>query len=377
MLFRMTQMLASIVDAQEARVALDGGADILDVADPGVGAIGAVAIETIAAAVQAAGKARAISAALGSPPYDGEKLAAQAQALTAAGVDTLRLAADADTLDRLDTTLTGLAQELSLVGVLFADRAPDFGALEQLAALGFRGALLDAADKVGKRLLDHLPPPRIEAFCRRCRALGLEAWLAGALQSPDVPRLMLLEPDVLCFHSALRLRGRRGGPLDPRRIALIRDLIPRIPARPPGEGARLGAEASPGVSSPSPPAAADGDASTDAQDTIFVRDFLTTAEVGAYAHERGARQRLQFTVDVQVRRVPVHADEMRAVVSYDIILDAVRIVVGRGHFEVLETVAEEVAAIVLKHPRVRQARVRIEKLDVVPGAVGVEIVRRR
>jgi dihydroneopterin aldolase len=41
-----------------------------------------------------------------------------------------------------------------------------------------------------------------------------------------------------------------------------------------------------------------------------------------------------------------------SLVSYDIILDAVRIVVGRGHFEVLETVAEEVAAIVLKHPRV-------------------------
>ena len=244
------------------------------------------------------------------------------------------------------------------------------------------GALLDIAGKDGKRLFDHLPPPRIEAFCRRCRTLGLEAWLAGGLQSPDVPRLMLLDPDVLCFRSALCPRGRRGGPLDPKRVALIRDLVPRdlppasAPARAGTAAARPSARGRAGAPRLSA-SEAGSDASADPHDTIFVRDFLTTALVGAYAHERGAPQRLRFTIDAEVSRVPAHADEMRAVVSYDIILDAVRLVVGRGHFEVLETVAEDVAAIILKHPRVRQARVRIEKLDVVQGAVGVEIVRRR
>ena len=123
----MTQMLASVVDAVEARIALDGGADILDVSDPGVGPVGGVLIETIAAAVQAAGKAGAISAALGSSPYDSETLAAQAQALAGAGADTLRLAAEADALDRLHATLSELARQVRLVGVLYADRDPDFG----------------------------------------------------------------------------------------------------------------------------------------------------------------------------------------------------------------------------------------------------------
>ena len=68
---------------------------------------------------------------------------------------------------------------------------------------------------------------------------------------------------------------------------------------------------------------------------------------------------------------------MRAVVSYDVILDAVRIVTGRGHIDFIETIAEEVAAIVLRHPRVETVRVKVEKLDVVEGSVGVEIVRRR
>jgi dihydroneopterin aldolase len=43
----------------------------------------------------------------------------------------------------------------------------------------------------------------------------------------------------------------------------------------------------------------------------------------------------------------------------------------------VETLAERVAAFILAHPRVVGATVRIEKLDVGPGAVGVEIVRQR
>jgi (5-formylfuran-3-yl)methyl phosphate synthase len=404
----MTLMLATVVDAVEARIAFDGGADVIDFSDPGRGALGAVAVETIAAAVATIGRPRAISAAL-ALPCDPDTLKTLAQALSAAGVDTLRLAAQADTLGRLNATLSALAQEISLVGVLFADLDPDFGTLGRLAGIGFRGALLDAGEKGGKRLLDHLPPPRIEAFCRRCRDLGLAAWLAGSLQSPDVPRLLIVEPDVLGFRSALCLRGRRDGPLDPRRVALIRDLIPRVPSpgvpspgSPSGDGrlnkrltgrgegvrssnlgdhALLSAHPSfdllhDPLSRPVVEVLGEG-AAAGVGDTIFVHDFLTMAEVGAYAHERGARQRLLFNIDVTVSRVAAHADDMRAVVSYDVILDAVRIVVGRGHIDFIETVAEEVAAIVLKHRRVQKVRVRVEKLDVVAGSVGVEIVRVR
>ncbi len=365
----MTLMLASVLDAAEARMAFEGGADVIDISDPGRGALGAAAIDTVAAARSRVGDSAAICAALGMPPYDAETVRDRVEALAAAGVSALRLSADAATLDRLGAVLSALAGKIRLVGVLFADRDPDFGLLERMAALGFGGALLDAAEKGAKRLLDHAQPARIEAFCRQCRNRGLEAWLAGSLQAPDIPRLLIVEPDVLGFRSALCVRGRRDGTLDPRRIALVRDLIPRVAA---------GREHVASVRAGHPfaaPSLAEGDAG--ALDAIFVHDFQTTAEVGAYAHERRIRQRLLFNIDAAVRRLDVHADDMRAVVSYDVILDAVRIVVGRGHIDFIETIAEAVAEIVLRHPRVERVRVKVEKLDVVEGSVGVEIVRRR
>ena len=350
----MTLMLASVVDAAEAELALKGGADIIDFADPRRGALGAVPIETLAKGAEAIGRRRRVSAAIGDPPCEPGVLSARADALAKAGADILRLAADVGSLDRLESALEALTRKVDLVAVLIADQAPDFDLIPRLASIGFKGALLEAAEKSGKRLLDHCGPPRLEAFCALCRSHGLGSWLAGSLQAPDVPRLLLVEPSVLGFRSALCARGRRAGPLDAKRFALIRDLIPR-------EGAdEAGAR----------PAA-----SGEAVDVIFVRDFLANADIGAYAHERGAKQRVLFNIEASVRRAGAHADDMRAIFSYDVILDAIRLVVGRGHIDFIETIAEDVAAIVLKHPRVRDVRVRVEKLDVVPGSVGVEIRR--
>jgi dihydroneopterin aldolase len=68
---------------------------------------------------------------------------------------------------------------------------------------------------------------------------------------------------------------------------------------------------------------------------------------------------------------------MRSIFSYDVILDAIRLVVGRGHVDFVETLAEEVAAVLLQHGRVRNVRVNIRKLDVIEGQVGIEIRRER
>jgi (5-formylfuran-3-yl)methyl phosphate synthase len=353
----MTLMLASVVDAAEASLVLQGGADIIDFADPTQGPLGAVPFETIRKGVAAIGGRRRISAALGPPSDEAGAFAAQACALASAGVDQIRIAADAGALDRLEPTFSALAPEIGLVGMLFADRAPDFDVLARLGAIGFRGAFLDVAETSGKRLLDVLAPPQLQAFCALCRRHGLVSGLAGLLQAPDVPRLLLLEPGALGFRSALSARGRRGGPLDVKRVALIRDLIPP-------DGVTGESEARGGA-----------DARDDAFDIVFVRDFVATADIGAYAHERGSQQRVRFNIDASVRRVDAHADDMRAIFSYDVILDAIRLVTGRGHTDFLETIAEDVAALVLKHPSVANVRVRVEKLDVVPGAIGVEIRR--
>jgi (5-formylfuran-3-yl)methyl phosphate synthase len=365
----MTRMLASVADAAEADIVVQLGADVVDLKDARRGALGAVALDAAREAISAVARRCEISAALGDPPYDDNALVAGARAFSAMGVDYVKLAVDAAALSRLGDSLSTLARDVGLVGMMFADEEPDFALLAKLSALGFKGAMLDTRDKTRGRLMAHLDVVRLNQFCAQCRALNLMSGLAGSLEAPDVPRLLLVGPDVLGFRGALCHAHDRQAAIDPQAAALIRDLIPRE---------RPAADASPKIDWRLLARGIIGGRDQEGElDRVFVRDFVVSASIGAYDFERDIRQRVVFDVEALVRRAGAHAEDMRSIFSYDVILDAIRLVVGRGHVDFVETLAEEVAAVLLQHARVRSIRVNIRKLDVIEGAVGIEIRRER
>ena len=113
-------------------------------------------------------------------------------------------------------------------------------------------------------------------------------------------------------------------------------------------------------------------------DRVFVHDLVLDVEIGVYTHEKGITQRVRFSVDVDVLPAAVAVeDNIERVLDYDMIIGAIKSIVASGHIHLAETLAEEVAAQCLAHPRTGRVFVKIEKLDKEPGAVGVEIVRAR
>ena len=113
-------------------------------------------------------------------------------------------------------------------------------------------------------------------------------------------------------------------------------------------------------------------------DRVFVHDLVLDAEIGVYSHEKGVTQRARFSVDIDVK--PADAaieDQIDRVLDYDTIIAIIKSILAEGHINLVETLADEIATRCLEHPRAASVKVKIEKLDKEPGAVGVEIVRRR
>lgn len=111
-------------------------------------------------------------------------------------------------------------------------------------------------------------------------------------------------------------------------------------------------------------------------DRISLRDHLVETEIGAFQPERGRTQRVLFNVVVEVRPSGAGAsDDVDRVLSYDTITEAIAAALGEERLNLLETLAERVAARLLAEPLALRCFVRIEKLDLGPGALGVEIVR--
>jgi 7,8-dihydroneopterin aldolase/epimerase/oxygenase len=111
---------------------------------------------------------------------------------------------------------------------------------------------------------------------------------------------------------------------------------------------------------------------------VFVRDLELNANIGVYHREKGQLQPVRINLDLTVEETDGDIeDKLENVVDYGAVVDGIKGILAGGHMNLVETLAEKVAAHCLADKRVKVARVRIEKLKVLAEAqsVGVEIER--
>ena len=117
-------------------------------------------------------------------------------------------------------------------------------------------------------------------------------------------------------------------------------------------------------------------ADMDQPDRIHLRDHVVSAEIGAFQSERGRDQRLRFDVAVDLAS-PVSGaeDQVDRILSYDLLVQAIDTALCDQRYNLVETLAERIAAAILVHPQAARVRVTVEKLDRGPGALGITISR--
>lgn len=119
-------------------------------------------------------------------------------------------------------------------------------------------------------------------------------------------------------------------------------------------------------------------AGADPRDRISLRDYIVEVDIGAFQQERGHRQRVLFNMVVEVRPAPQPLnDDVDRILSYDRLTEAIATELAAERLNLLETLAERLAARILTEPQAMRVFVRIEKLDIGPFQLGVEIVRSR
>ncbi len=122
----------------------------------------------------------------------------------------------------------------------------------------------------------------------------------------------------------------------------------------------------------------DAQANENPPDRISLRDHVVVVEIGAFQVERGTTQRVTFDVVVEVSApsAPLN-DDVDRILSYEVLVQAIAIGLAAERLNLLETLAERIAERILHAPQAIRVFLRIQKLDLGPGALGVEIVRSK
>lgn len=226
------KLLVSVRSVAEAAIAAGGGADFVDLKEPGDGALGGLPIATIravVAALRASNPGLPISATIGDLPMrDLAGIAARVDAVGGCGVDYVKVGIERD--PQAGAVIDALATSAwPVVPVFIADRGLDFAEVARACeARRFPGVMVDTADKRVGSLFDALPMAQLQRFIDSVRASGAMAGAAGALRLAHVPLLQALAPDFAGFRSAVCVADRASS-IDPARL---RGLVAALRASP-------------------------------------------------------------------------------------------------------------------------------------------------
>ena len=224
------KILVSVRSVEEALLAVAGGADFIDLKEPGAGALGGLPIATIRAIVDALRRhagGRPVSATIGDVPmHEALRIAQCVEAVGGCGVDYVKVGIERVPQARAVLDLLA-ASGLPVVPVFIADQGLDPDHVAHACALRFPAVMADTADKRAGSLFDALPIDQLQRFVSMVREAGALVGLAGALRIAHEPLLRALAPDFAGFRTAVCVADRNSA-LDPQRL---RELVARMRGR--------------------------------------------------------------------------------------------------------------------------------------------------
>ena len=222
----MTQLLISVKNVEEALIALDAGADIIDLKDPNIGALGALDAVLSLQIVQVINGRAIISATIGEQHASLNALIASIEARAKLGVDIIKIAVpkffnDPEFLLEI-TQLTN--NGIKIVAVLFADEPIELSLLDKCQQMGFFGAMLDTHNKQ-QNLLQVQTQSYLQTFTQKCNLHQLKCGFAGSLRPQDIESLINFNPTYIGFRGGVCENGMRISTLLHCKVLEVKNML--------------------------------------------------------------------------------------------------------------------------------------------------------
>lgn len=245
---RTPRLLVSVRNEQEARAAIAGGCDIVDIKEPNIGSLGRASLETINAIAEICRAQQVpVSVALGELPEWIDSPAKELDGLLTAifsnrlSFAKLGLAGTGDRAnwqgDWIDWVRSNSqAGSAPWIAVAYADwelaDAPSmFEVLDVVTAAGsgtFAGLLIDTFDKSSGHLLACLSCAELVSIREQLSDAGQQLALAGKLNPRLLGPLIDVAPDVVAIRGAACEDSDRTGRISQQRVTQFRREIGHV-----------------------------------------------------------------------------------------------------------------------------------------------------
>ncbi len=233
------QLLVSAINLNEAKEAIQGGADILDVKNPKEGSLGANFPWVIRQISDYVKDEYVVSSTIGDVPYKPGTVSLAALGCAYSGSNYVKVGLHGptnydealDVMNAVVKTINEYDDQITVVSCGYADayrtNSVKPADIPRVAVdSGSDVAMLDTYIKDGKKLTDHLTTSQLEEFVSSSHKKNLKVALAGSVNQEDVKMLKDIGCDIMGVRGCVCTNNDRlNGTIDSNLVRKLKDKI--------------------------------------------------------------------------------------------------------------------------------------------------------
>ena len=110
---------------------------------------------------------------------------------------------------------------------------------------------------------------------------------------------------------------------------------------------------------------------------INIKDLILSISVGIHQFEKLKKQKVKFNIEITTD--PNLKPDIKTIVNYESIINDIKRLTEKTHFELLESLSESIFDEIFKNKKIKKIKLKIEKLEIIKEttSVGIEVTKTR
>mgnify|MGYP006135281967 CR=1 FL=1 len=113
---------------------------------------------------------------------------------------------------------------------------------------------------------------------------------------------------------------------------------------------------------------------------VIITDLVFNTSIGVHDFEKEKVQQIKFNIEININPMLKAAEnDLKSIVNYENVISKVKSITHKKHYNLLETLAEDIFTNLFLNKNIIKIKLRIEKPEIIKNtsSVGVEITKKK
>jgi|TARA_B110000211_G_scaffold164288_1_gene185491 dihydroneopterin aldolase len=113
---------------------------------------------------------------------------------------------------------------------------------------------------------------------------------------------------------------------------------------------------------------------------VIITDLVFNTLIGIHDFEKAKEQQIKFNIEIDINPLlKVTGNDLNSIINYESVINKIKLITQKKHYNLLETLAEDIFSSLFLNKNIMKIKLRIEKPDIIKNtsSVGIEIIKKR